>query len=359
MSDPVEAERISNGEAWAAFCDRLKIVGEQILEASPPDPFDQAEGVRYLSRLTRTFLRTAIERDAAEPVSVFGETPKIGLDNPDYVYGQAKLDPTAAYRLVGARGDAHAIGFGTYSGGLGSPTGLVRDGYLEAGALTCAPDGSFEIRIARDEAAGNWLPMGEHSNALQVRVTLLERARQTIPPLLLHRLGEVPASRPLDPARFAVSLDRAGGMIQGVVGQFLGWSRSFQEHPHEIRPLEPSLLAFAQGDPNTSYHYGYWELGADEAFEIRFTPPVCEYWNLQIGNYWLESLDFMRHTTHVNHHTASLEPDGSVRILVAHRDPGAANWLDTVGHTRGALALRFVGAAEIPPLEARVLALGG
>jgi hypothetical protein len=114
-------------------------------------------------------------------------------------------------------------------------------------------------------------------------------------------------------------------------------------------------MAFAQGDPNTSYNYSYWELAEDEAFVIEFTPPACEYWNLQIGNHWLESLDFFHHDTHVNHHTAVADEEGRVRVIVARRDPGLPNWLDTAGHARGGLALRWVGADATPEPVCRVV----
>ena len=153
---------------------------------------------------------------------------------------------------------------------------------------------------------------------------------------------------PLDPAKFSKALDRAGMVLGGTVGQFLAWTASFEAHRHEIRPIDPKFLAVAQGDPSTSYNYSYWELAEDEAFVVELTPPECEYWNLQIGNHWLESLDFRHYTTHVNHATAVRGPDGSVRVVVARRDPGVPNWLDTAGHARGGLALRWVGAKQPP-----------
>ncbi len=350
-------ETPKDAAAWAELCDSLKRTGERILDAAPDDDFDRSEGFRYLSRLTRAFLRTAVERPAGSRQPLFGETPKIGLDNPDYVYGQARLDPKAEYAIRGSLGDAHMVGFGTYSGGLGTPEGLVRDGYLESGALQVEEDGGFEIAVSRERRPGNWLPMGERTNSLQVRQTLLERARQRSAEMELVRQGEPPPPRPLDPARFAGSLTRAAAMIDGVTAQFLNWTKSFEAHRHEIRPLDPSLLAFAQGDPNTSYHYGYWEIDEDEAFIVDLDPPDCEYWNLQIGNHWLESLDFMSHQTHVNHHTAVADASGRVRIVVARRDPGVPNWLDTAGHARGALALRWVGAEETPEPKTAVVPL--
>jgi hypothetical protein len=37
-----------------------------------------------------------------------------------------------------------------------------------------------------------------------------------------------------------------------------------------------------------------------------------------------------------------LEPDGSYRIVIAHRDPGAPNWLDTEGRPTGQVYWRIM-----------------
>ena len=346
-----EIRRVSDGTIWDEFCDRLKATGHQILDAAPDDPFDRAEGLRYLSRLTRHFLRANIEDADPAAVVLSTETPKIGLDNPDYVYGGARLSGAYEYRIHGSMGDAERISFGSFSGGLGTAEGLVRDGYVTSDELDLAADGSFEIALSCEERRGNW----PETNSLQIRQTLLERERQEPGSVKLVRVDGGAGPAPLDPARFGRALERTGLIVAGTVGQFLRWTESFEAHTHEIRELDPRLLTFAQGDPNTSYHYGYWELGEDEAFVIEFEPPECEYWNLQIGNHWLESLDFEHHNTHVNHHTAVRRPDGSVRIVVARRDPGVPNWLDTAGHARGGLALRWVGASNIPKPRTRVV----
>ena len=59
MSDE---QRILDGTSWAEFCDTLKRAGDVVLrDGSPYDPFDRAEGFRYLSRLTRVALESYIE----------------------------------------------------------------------------------------------------------------------------------------------------------------------------------------------------------------------------------------------------------------------------------------------------------
>ena len=356
MSEEEAIARVVDGRAWDEFCDRLREAGHKALAAAPDDPFDRAEGLRYVSRIARSFLRNATETSQPDRVQLgHTESPKIGLDNPDYVYAGASLDPEATYELTGEMADAHMIGFGTFSGGLGTPGGLQRDGYLESQSLTLDAEGRFTITLSQQEQPGDWLPMGPRTNSLNARQTLLRRAEQRQAPLELRRIGSSAPPPPLDPARFSAALDRAGQVLVGTVSQFLAWTASFQEHRHEIRPIDPKFLAVAQGDPNTSYNYSYWELAEDEAFVIEFEPPACEYWNLQIGNHWLESFDFMHYHTHVNHETAVADDAGQVRIVVAGRDPGVPNWLDTAGHARGGLALRWVGADQIPEPSTRVV----
>lgn len=83
-----EAEkRIVSGASWEEFCDTLKAAGASIMGmGSPKDPFTQAEGYRYLSRLVRAGLEAFIEySDPKAPVlrRMVHETVKIGADNPD------------------------------------------------------------------------------------------------------------------------------------------------------------------------------------------------------------------------------------------------------------------------------------
>ncbi|WP_420640048.1 DUF1214 domain-containing protein [Candidatus Poriferisocius sp.] len=339
---------------WNQLCDALRDAGHKVLEAAPDDDFDRAEGLRYVTRVAANFLRANLEE--ADPArAVLNQSGvKIGLDNPDYVYGGARLSPRFDYRLRGRLNDAHSIRMGAFSGGLGTPGGLVRDSYLTTDDIEMDEDGGFEVAISAEPRPGAWLAMSEGTNSLTIRQTLLDRPRQTPAALTLERTDGGSPPQPVDPERLAGALGRAGFTVAAVVDQFLGWTAAFAAHPHRIRPIDPELLAFAQGDPDTSYNYGYFDLAADEAWIIEFEPPECEYWNIQLGNHWLESLDFEHYRTSINHHTAVVEDDGTIRVVVAHRDPGHPNWLDTAGHTRGGLALRWVGAETDPAVSCRL-----
>jgi hypothetical protein len=56
-----------------------------------------------------------------------------------------------------------------------------------------------------------------------------------------------------------------------------------------------------------------------------------------------------------NGHQAHVDDDGKVRIVVAHTDPGTANWLDTEDRPLGMAVYRYVGARTKPVPAARVV----
>ncbi len=55
-------QRVVDGTAWEEFCDALKEAGKILQsEKAPADPFNQAEGYRYLARLLRGGLESFLE----------------------------------------------------------------------------------------------------------------------------------------------------------------------------------------------------------------------------------------------------------------------------------------------------------
>jgi hypothetical protein len=199
--------------------------------------------------------------------------------------------------------------------------------------------------------------MERDSSSLIVRQTFRDREREQIARLRIERLGAEGPPAPLDPAFLDRGLAAAAAWVNGTASLFADWAESFAKRVNELPPFDPGLAGAAHGDPNIRYYHGYWELGADEALVIEVTPPACDYWNFQLNNHWMESLDYRHHAIAVNHHEAVRRPDGSVRILVAHDDPGVENWIETAGHRRGTMCLRWVGAREHPQPATRVVKL--
>ena len=361
MSDREATDRLMSGKSWEEFCDTLKSAGQTILaEAQPDTPLDRAEGFRYLSRLTRAALETFVEHaDPLAPVlhRPVHETAKIGADNPDNYYQTATLCGAYEYRITGTRGSIHYLDFATQSGGVASSGDSEQGGHLDASDLDIAADGSFEIVLSCEKRAGNWLRMTPDTTSLIVRQTYLDRDRETPADLRIERIGGDRAPAPLTPEGLDAGFKRASGLVVSCAALFSNWAAGFQKHTNELPKFDDSVSMGAGGDPNICYYHSYWQLGPEEALVIEATPPPCEAWNFQLDNHWMESLDYRFHRIHVNKHTARYADDGSVRIVVAHRDPGVDNWIDTAGHSQGTMCFRWIRADHHPQPRTRVLKL--
>jgi len=355
------ATRLASGEAWDAFCEALRSAGRTITgPGSPEDPFDRAEGFRYLARLTRAGLETFLEHsdplapDLHRPVH---ETVKIGADNPDNHYQYATVSGSCEYRIRGVRNSVHYLDFATQTGGVATSGDSRQTGHLEGSALETDAGGRFEIAVASERRAGNWLPMERDTTSLIVRQTFLDREREAPAELSIERVGGDGRPTPLTAERVEQGLRQAGGLVVACASLFSGWAQGFRKHVNELPEFDRAVSMGAGGDPNIVYYHSYWELGPDEALVIEATPPACSAWNFQLNNHWMESLDYRWFRIHVNKHTAVYRDDGSVRIVVAHEDPGLPNWIHTAGHRRGTMCFRWIGAEEHPQPRSRVVPL--
>jgi hypothetical protein len=353
------AARVLSGKSWEDFCDGLKNAGKEILrDSSPEDAFDRAEGLRYLTRLCRAAFETFIEGGdprAPELRRVAHETVKMGADNPDNYYLSAPISGKYEYRITGTRGTVHYLGLGTQAGNYGETGSLETTGYLDASDLEIGEDGDIEIAVSVRPQEGNWLPMREDSRLVVIRQTFGDRSREEPATLVIRRSDGPHQARALTPERIDHGLVGSALFVAGSANFFNKWTEGFLQHVNELPLFDRDVATAAGGIPDVDYYHSYWRLDPDEALVIDVTPPVCDYWNFQLNNHWMESLDYRYHRIVINHCDAVTGPDGSVRIVVAHRDPGHPNWLETAGHLRGTMCLRWIRAETKPTPRTRVV----
>lgn len=355
----VAEQRVATGQSWDEFCDTLKAAGAALkFPGTPQDVFSQAEGYRYLARLTRAGLEGFLEdSDPRAPIlkRVVHETVKMGADNPDNYYQNATISGAYEYRILGNRGTVNYLAFGTQAGHYGQGGGLPPTGFLEASQLAIDADGNFTISVSSQPKPGNWLPMTPETGLLIVRQTFLDRSTEKLASLRIERTDGPNQPLPLTASEVDDGLRNASTLVAGASLLFAKWARDFQKHSNALPRFDQEVSNQAGGDPNIAYYHSHWKLADDEALVIDVVPPPCRHWNFQLNNYWMESLDYRFFTIHLNKHTAKAAEDGSVRIVVAHRDPGVPNWVDTVGHGCGTMCFRWVAGASQPVPLTRVV----
>lgn len=353
-------EAVRSGAVWDTFCDALKHAGQQVLRSEAPDTeLDRAEGWRYLTRLLRIGLEMHLEFADPDFPGFFApshETGKIGADNPDNLYQMARIAGRNDYLIRGRRGTAPYLSFGTQKGGYETDGRMEQTGFLDASDLQLDADGRFEIVLSREPRSCNWLRLEEASNAIIVRQTFLDRRSETAAQLEIRRIGLDGRPPALNAENIARGLANTTRFVENTAGLFADWAQSYLPQLNRLPSADQALCHRVGGDPNIHYHHSAWELADDQMLVIRLPRiPDCRFWNLQINNWWMESLDYRYHRIHHNAHSAVPDADGGVTMVLAHRDPRHPNWLETAGHHRGTMCLRWVGAREHvdPILELR------
>ncbi len=355
--NPIIEDDLLSGQIWNEYCDALKQAGQQVLRAeTPANAFDRAEGWRFLSRLTRVGLEMFVEAGTPEfPTFMVPshETAKIGADNPDMGYLAARISGRYRYRVRGQRGTVASINFSTKRGGYEQGGTLLPGGFIDTNTLLIDPDGNFEIILSGEPTAGNWLECPPDTVQLLVRQVFRNRRTETPAQISIECLdtaGQMPP--PLDPAALHGNLRRAASFVENTARMLGDWTQKFLPQTNSLPPADQAFCQSVGGDPNIFYYHAYWALADDEALLLELDRlPSCEYWNVQIDNHWMESLDYRYFQICLNSHSARLRPDGSLTLVLAHRDPGTDNWLQTAGHQRGTICWRWIGAAA--PLHPR------
>jgi len=114
---------------------------------------------------------------------------------------------------------------------------------------------------------------------------------------------------------------------------------------------KPNAASAATGGGQSTNIYagGVFELEEDEALVIESCFEIePEYIGFSMSNLWGESLDYANHQSSLNGFQATRDDDGAIRFVIAHRDPGVANWLDTTGHREGFMSPRWAYSTTPP-----------
>ena len=359
----MDPQRIESGAAWSDLLARLDALARELVQDAdaPASPADRAEGTRYLARYLAAGLRVCLEADDpdhpafARPMDAWMSW---GLDNPDCNYSWARVRGDARYRISGLRGSACHVEFQVNNGHLGDGNVPGFGGgenawrtisFLSGRDLACDAEGRFEIALSSEPQSGNWLALAEDARYVLVRQYFDDWESEVPGRFAIERVDPHPPEPRLTPARLAERWDTLLVWLEAG-------ARSWMQVSRLLLGLEPNkLLMFDVSDDvdrpglhGQAYGMGSFACARDEAVIVSFRPPRCAMWSVALANYWWESMEFARRQSSLNSHWARLDPDGTFHGVIAHEDPGVANWLDPEGSERGTLAVRFLFGDETP-----------
>jgi hypothetical protein len=344
--------------AWEDFTDLLADAASVLdWKGLELDDLDRAEGLRYLARLTNVAVNAQLGTETSLHPSFRLLSNGFGMDNPDNRYLGAPVDPTSEYVIRGHMGPLSYLSFATQSQNYARTDSITGGGsHLRGDELVVDADGRFEITAGREARPGNWLQLEADTTLLLVRQTRADPTTEQWIDLQIECVGIDDAPPPLDPGRIAGRLSMVALFTVGASQWFVDWVSPWLERPNTFERADPTQQQLVGGDPNILCQSGYWNLEPTEALVVEFTPPNCDYWNIQLANVWAESFDTSRAAWR-NNVSAIPESDGSVRAVIAHRDPGHPNWLDTAGHHHGLMHMRFVHSDASPLASTRLVHL--
>jgi hypothetical protein len=338
--------------AWTHLMGRLEGAA-QLVESVPVSRncVDLAAGMRHLLVLLASGIDEALRFDDDPILCVqrasTNDIVTWGMECPDCIYTRAVMRGGETYRLFGNRGTAQYVGLQTMDGIVSTANELVDE--LEVDA-----DGNFEVILSSDERDGNWMRIEGDHPTLTVRHFFYDWNTEVQSSLDIERLGgRVEVHRRTVGPEVAVSrqLVALGDFVQDNLQFFLQFGGAAPPNGF-LPPIDRSAIgAAAENRPVI----GRWELGPDEALILEVEPPEGVYWSYSLGNPWWETIHYGRHQSSLNAHQVAVDSDGLVRVVLCGRDPGVANWLDTAGHSNGAMILRCVRTATAPTPNARVV----
>jgi hypothetical protein len=291
---------------------------------------DLLEGLQYLAGGIAACTHLAFDYDRDHPFLQSGTGPftKMGLDNPDTLYFGTRVQAGRDYVVTGTRGTTTDLSFQLLGGEYTDDNVPDSETAFDDRQLDIGANGDYEWRFTPKtnaqlvirEVYNDW-----SAQRGKVAIARVDTAG-TAPPPLTNDLIE---------KRFAV----AGKQLVQRIKTWLQFPQWFYMNIPVNTMVAPRLTP---GGLATQYSSaGHFELTPDQALVITLPATDAPYLGFQLGSLWYVSLDYINHQSSLNGTQAQVDADGKIRIVVADRNPGVMNWVETLGHRKGFLQFRW------------------
>jgi len=351
---------------WQMMAEKIAELGPWLMsqpDVLKDDPQVVSDGYRYLATLLYGGLHNhLLNADVQRPkfISNWDDLAGWTSNSRDGIYRCANIDPNGTYRVVckpqgglpvTATFQAMNNFWVTEKGGKTLSTRNIYDYKAEK-------DGSYKVILSKTQpVSGNHFLIDDSTTAIVVREFIADDETQKRFSVSIERIDQpltIPSES--DPEeRLAEKLNNAVNMVKYAASVYLNMTRMMRQTVNGIKVVE-DRAKFA-GSLENKYYSGSWDLGPDEALVFEMKPLKAQYWSITATNFWNQALSATDIPGEINNFGAVTDPDGKIRILITHKDPGYVNWISTGGLKVGNINIRLNFLEEEEELTCKKVSL--
>jgi hypothetical protein len=340
---------------WTDYLDRLMPAGEAVMQTvpHPTDPRARQETWKVMmAAIANAYIQSVYgNADYPEFTSPYNMALNLMAPEPSYMYTWTPINSAGIYRIRGFRNTARFVELSLLAGYFADGTDKGTVARLSLDSLELGPDTSFELTMSRERPAGhqgNWFAVPAAATNLLVRSAAYDWVNERDAMLAIERL-DVPASPPR-PSAEEIAARLATIAVWVAKAPVRGYERFAAL---EAQGMRNKLLVHGYqsmgGAIGQVYLEGLYDIAEDEALLVETEiPKVCRYWGFLVTDDQFGTVDWMNRQSSLNGFQAKLDADGKFRGVIAARDPGVPNWLDTGGHLYGIVQGRWNEADSSP-----------
>lgn len=344
-------------EAWQ-FVRKMIDDVTGVVTADARDERELLDGLRVVSRVTALCSELSVEADPELPwfFDMCSPTRLVGGPNPDGRYLLAMIRGDRRYRVTGTRGSTAYLGMQVLAGTGMTPRRMAA--YLSDTDLRLDGD-SFAVVVSADEPSpaeldgAQWLQIPADAASIVVREYVGDVAAE-VPATLHIATLDAAAPRVLTDDEVAEQFTAMAWTIFKLATLHRTIKPELLTQPNVLLTAEAADLGAADTTPDNLYMIGTFGLGEGETLLLEFAPPDTRYWNVTLENIWHECIEPRRRHSSVTNKGVSADADGRVRIAIGAKDFGHGHWLDTGGHHRGFVVLRWLDNPDAPDVTVSV-----
>jgi len=358
-------------ESRKALHELLSLLGEVDERWAGPEwnlqsEADVAGAHRALLHILEGGLVGCFESDPGAPRfrRIVSPTRKLTGDNADAIYYDAPLSSDLEYRVRGRMDGAVYVSLtvecDNSDGSMARRTGgVLNDTHFDVDA-----EGRFEVRLGGKPSPRSWLALEPAATRITTRhyyeneiPAAADPARH--PALEIEPLCPLPPPPAPDDASIARGIRRVACFVRSRTLDQPAMGNAPDQPPfvsrvpnHFPKPVTPGAFGLAAFD--AAYSMAPYVLGPDDALVMRGRWPACRCANVSLWNRHMQTYDYANRQVSRNRAQTTLEADGSFCIVLAHKDPGHPNWLDSEERPFGLVFWRFMlpeGEIETPQAE--------